>query len=168
MRVTAERRADGVYVASGVELIEPEYRYQSALAPGGVGVTPSRIARLGDKLGAETAKRLRKATGYRSLSCTRTPVLKACGCSAVYVGDSCTRHCPACKREADLLATRTAVRRFRAKRRQPLVLQCRQCDAPMTAKRSTKAFCSEKCRVAAHRQGHAHTLAPVPQGIRPT
>ena len=40
MRVAAERRADGVYVAAGVELIEPEYRHQSALAPGGVVVTP--------------------------------------------------------------------------------------------------------------------------------
>ena len=153
MRVAAERRADGVYFAAGVELIEPGYRHQSALAPGGVVVTPSRVARLGDKLGMETAKRLRKATGYRSFSYTRTPVLKACACSAVFVGDSCTRHCPACKREADLLSTRTAVRRFRAKQRQPpLVLQCRQCGAPMTAKRSTKAFCSEKCRVAAHRE----------------
>jgi hypothetical protein len=58
MRVIAERRADGVYVAAGVELIEPEYRYQAPLAPGGVWVTPSRTARLGDRLGKETAKRL--------------------------------------------------------------------------------------------------------------
>src|SRR5580700_6794001 len=153
MRAAAERRADGVYVAAGVELIEPEYRHQSALAPGGVVVTPSRVARLGDKLGTETAKRLRKATGHRSFSYTRTPVLKACHCAAVFVGDSCSRHCPACKREADLLSTRTAVRSLRAKRRppRPLALQCRQCGAPMTAKRATKAFCSEKCRVAAHR-----------------
>ena len=133
MRVAAERRADGVYVAAGVELIEPEYRHQSALAPGGVVVTPSRVARLGDKLGTETAKRLRNATGHRSFSYTRTPVL--------------------CKREADLLSTLTAVGRFRAKQRQsPLALQCRQCGAPMTAKRPSKAFCSEKCRVAAHRE----------------
>jgi hypothetical protein len=150
MRVTAERRADGVYVAAGVELIEPETRHQSTR---GDWVEPSRVARLGDKLGWQTAKRLRKATGHRSFSYTRTPVLKACACSAVFVGDSCTRHCPACKREADLLSTRTAVRRFRAKQRQsPLALQCRQCGAPMTAKRPSKAFCSEKCRVAAHRE----------------
>jgi hypothetical protein len=117
-------------------------------------VTPSKITRLGDKLGWETAKRLREATGDPSVGLYhRTPLLKACHCSAVYVGDSCSRHCPACKREADLLSTRTAVRRLRAKQRQPpLVLQCRQCNAPMTAKRSTKAFCSEKCRVAAHRE----------------
>jgi hypothetical protein len=157
MRVTAERRADCVYVAAGVELIEPESRTPSPLAPGGAWVTRSQIARLGDKLGSQTAKRLREATGHRDpypTSYTRTPVLKACACSAVFVGDSCTRHCPACKREANLLANRTAVRRFRAKQRQqpPLALQCRQCDAPMTAKRSTKAFCSEKCRVAAHRK----------------
>jgi hypothetical protein len=125
----------------------------SRCAPRFRGVEPSRVARLGDKLGWQTAKRLRKATGHRSFSYTRTPVLKACRCSAVFVGDSCTRHCPACKREADLLATRTAVRRFRAKQRQsPLALQCRQCGAPMTAKRPSKAFCSEKCRVAAHRE----------------
>ena len=152
MRVAAERRADGVYIAAGVELIEPETRHESTR---GDWVEPSRVARLGDRLRWQTAKRLREATGHRDayrVSYHRTPVLKACHCSAVYVGDSCSRHCPACKREADLLATRTAVRRFRAKRRQPLVLKCRQCDAPMTAKRSTKAFCSEKCRVAAHRK----------------
>jgi hypothetical protein len=156
MRVTAERRADGIYVAAGVEPIEPESRTPSPLAPGGAWVTPSQIARLGDKLGWETAKRLREATGHRDsydASYTRTPVLKACACSAVFVGDSCTRHCPACKREADLIATRAAVLRFRAKQqRQPLVLHCHQCDAPMTAKRSTKALCSDKCRVAAHRE----------------
>ena len=155
MRVTAERRADGVYIAAGVELIEPEYRHPSPLAPGGAWVTPSKVARLGGKLGSDTASRLRAATGHRDpyrVIYRRTPILKACHCSAVFVGDPCTRHCPACKREADLLATRTAVRRFRAKQRRPLlVLQCRQCGAPMTAKRSTKAFCSEKCRVAAHR-----------------
>jgi hypothetical protein len=150
MRVAAERRADGVYIAAGVELIEPETRHQSTR---GDWVEPSRVARLGDKLGWQTAKRLRKATDHRSFSYTRTPVLKACACSAVFVGDSCIRHCPACKREADLLSTRTAVRRFRAKQRQsPLALQCRQCGAPMTAKRPSKAFCSEKCRVAAHRE----------------
>ena len=158
MRITAERRADGVYVAAGVELIEPESRTPSPLAPGGAWVTPSQIARLGDKLGWETAKRLREAiTGHRdpyhTSYYTRTSVLKACACSAVFVGDPCTRHCPACKREAYLLATRTAARRFRAKQRQsPLAQQCRPCGAPMTARRSTKAFCSEKCRVAAHRE----------------
>jgi hypothetical protein len=44
MRAAAERRADGVYVAAGVELIEPEYRHQSALAPGG-DAEPGRTAR---------------------------------------------------------------------------------------------------------------------------
>jgi hypothetical protein len=156
MRVAAERRADGVYVAAEIELIEPESRHQSALAPGGVWVSPSQVARLGDKLGSQTAKRLREATRHRDpyqVGYHRPLVLKACRCSAVFVGDSCTRHCPACKREADLLSTRAAVRRLRAKRRPPppLALQCRQCGAPMMAKRSTKAFCSEKCRVAAHR-----------------
>jgi hypothetical protein len=63
MRVTAKRRADGIYVAAGVELIEPESRTPSPLAPGGAWVTRSQIARLGDKLGWETAKRLREATG---------------------------------------------------------------------------------------------------------
>ena len=153
MRVAAERRADGVYIAAGVALIEPETRHQSTR---GDWVEPSRVARLGDRLRWQTAKRLREATGHRDayrVSYHRTPVLKACACSAVFVGDSCSRHCPACKREADLLSTRTAVRRFRAKQRQsPLALQCRQCGAPMTAKRPSKAFCSEKCRVAAHRE----------------
>ena len=151
MRVAAERRADGVYVAAGVELIEPETRHELTR---GDWVEPARVTRLGERLRWQTANRLRKAIGYRSLGLYhRTLVLKACHCSAVFVGDSCSRHCPACKREADLLSTRTAVRRLRAKRRppRPLALQCRQCGAPMTAKRATKAFCSEKCRVAAHR-----------------
>jgi hypothetical protein len=118
MRVAAERRADGVYVAAGVELIEPETRHQSTH---GDWVEPSRVARLGDKLGWQTAKRLREATSHPSVGLYhRTPILKACHCSAVFVGDSCTRHCPACKREADLLSIRTAVRRFRAKQRQSL------------------------------------------------
>ena len=43
MRVTAERRADGVHVAAGVELIEPEFRHN-------FGVRPALVARLGDKL----------------------------------------------------------------------------------------------------------------------
>ena len=154
MRVAAARRADGVYIAAGVELIEPETRHESTR---GDWVEPSRVARLGDRLCWQTAKRLREAIGHRDAFVGlyhRTPVLKACHCAAVFVGDPCTRHCPACKREANLLATRTAVRRFRAKQRPPppLALQCRHCNAPMMSKRSTKAFCSEKCRVAAHRE----------------
>jgi hypothetical protein len=170
MRVTAERRADGVYVAAGVELIEPECRQESARAPGGVWVTSSKTARVGDKLGHETAKRLREATRHRNpyrVNYNRPSVLKRCACSAVYVGDPSARRCPACKREADRRATLAAVRRLRAKRRLPLPLaqQCRQCNAPMTAKRSTKAFCSGKCRVAAHRdrdRATAHAPNPDP------
>ena len=41
MRVAAERRADGVYIAAGVELIEPETRHQSTR---GDWVEPSRVA----------------------------------------------------------------------------------------------------------------------------
>jgi hypothetical protein len=82
----------------------------------------------------------------------RTPVLKACRCSAVFVGDPISRDCPACKRKADLRSSLASVRRLRAKRRPPLTQQCRQCGGPMSAKRSTKAFCSERCRVAAHRE----------------
>jgi len=46
MRATAERRADGVDVAAGVELIEPESLHQSALAGRRVGdAEPGRTAR---------------------------------------------------------------------------------------------------------------------------
>ena len=63
------------------------------------------------------------------------------------------------KSEADRLSTRAAVRRFRAKQREPLlVLQCRQCGAPMTAKRPTKAFCSENA--GSPRTENASTLRP--------
>ena len=86
MRVAAERRADGVYIAAGVELIEPETRHQSTR---GDWVEPARVTRLGDRLGWQTAKRLREAIGHPSVGLYhRTPVLKACHCSAVFVGDS--------------------------------------------------------------------------------
>ena len=71
--------------------------------PGGARVTPSRIARLGDKLGYQTAKRLREATGPRDpyqVNYNRPLILKPCRCSAVFIGDPHSRHCPACKREA--------------------------------------------------------------------
>jgi hypothetical protein len=87
MRVAAERRADGVYVAAGVELIEPETRHESTR---GGWVEPSRVTRLGDRLRWQTAKRLREAIGHRDVSVGlyhRTPVLKACHCSTVFVGD---------------------------------------------------------------------------------
>jgi hypothetical protein len=115
MRVAAKRRADGVYVAAGVELIEPEFRHN-------FGVRPPRIARLGERLGSETETRFRKATAHRdpySVSYHRTLILKACSCSAVFVGDARASLCPACKREADLRSTRASVRRLRAKRRPP-------------------------------------------------
>jgi hypothetical protein len=54
MRVAAERRADGVYVAAGVELAEPE---NGILAEG--WVTSSPIARRGEVLGWQMIKRLR-------------------------------------------------------------------------------------------------------------
>jgi hypothetical protein len=155
MRVAAELRDDGVYVAAGVELIEPESRWTSPNLPGHVFVTPSKTARVGDKLGWQAEQRLRAATRsdeYGPAGVRRTQMLKRCACSAVFVGDPGARNCPACKRAADLAATRAAVRRMRAKQRPPLAQHCRQCGEPMSAKRSTKAFCSEKCRVAAHRE----------------
>jgi hypothetical protein len=58
MRVAAERRADGVYVAAGVELIEPETRHESTR---GAWAEPSRVTRLGNNLGWQTANDLREA-----------------------------------------------------------------------------------------------------------
>ena len=65
MRVAAERRADGVYIAAGVELIEPETRHESTR---GDWVEPSWITRLGDRLCWQTAKRLREVIGHRDAS----------------------------------------------------------------------------------------------------
>jgi hypothetical protein len=116
MRVAAELRDDGVYVAAGVELIEPESRWTSPNVPGHVFVTPSKTARVGDKLGWQAEQRLRAATRsdeYGPAGVRRTQMLKRCACSAVFVGDPGARHCPACKRAADLAATRAAVRRMR-------------------------------------------------------
>jgi hypothetical protein len=147
MRVAAERRSDGVFVAAGVELVEPEFRSN-------VGVRSAKIAKLGDSLGWETTKRLRAAvpdeSGYRP-RVYMSLMLKACHCGAAFVGVSRAQHCPSCQREATLNAAREAVRRIRVSRRAPLAGTCRQCGAPMTAKRSTKAFCSGKCRMAANR-----------------
>jgi hypothetical protein len=147
MRVAAEKRADGVYVAAGVELIEPERRNPQPLAPGGARITLCRVADLGDRLDYETTSRLRVATGKMF---RRPLILKACHCGAAFVGDGAARYCPACERKA----SRASVHRLRARRQPPLTQQCRQCGAPMTAKRSTKMFCSRTCWVAAHRQRH--------------
>jgi hypothetical protein len=95
MRIAAERRADGVYVAAGVELVEPENR---------------RTARLGEVLGWQMIKRLRDATGCRV---RRKPMLKACGCSTIFVGDRAALTCPDCTRKAGI----AQVRRLRVRRK---------------------------------------------------
>jgi hypothetical protein len=116
MRITAERRADGVYVAAGIELIEPENRM---LAPGQV---PGQTVRVGDGLAWQTIKRLRDATGCHVV---RRPMLKACACSAIFVGDPVALNCPDCARKVALVQRRAANQRFRAKRRPPLGEHCR-------------------------------------------
>jgi hypothetical protein len=170
MRITAEQRDDGVYVAAGVELIEPEERHPSPLASGGFWITPSKTARVGDRLGYKTINRLREATGHRSpyhVHSHKPSVLKRCRCSAVFVGARNSRDCPACKSEADRRTTLAAVHRLRAARRPPLAQRCRQCDGPMTAKRSTKAFCSGKCRIAAHRAAQRGQASLNPNSLGP-
>jgi hypothetical protein len=116
MRIAAERRADGVYVAAGVELVEPENR---------------RTARLGEWLGWQTIKRLRDATGCHV---RRRPMLKACACSAVFVGDPAALNCLDCARKAALSQTRAAGRRLRARRRLPLAERCHGSGEPMAAR----------------------------------
>ena len=111
MRITAERRADGVYVAAGVELVEPE---NGILTQG--WVTSGRTARVGEGLGWRTIKRLRDATGCRA---RRRPMLKACACSAVFVGDQAALNCPDCARKAAKVQMRAARLRQRARRRLP-------------------------------------------------
>jgi hypothetical protein len=95
MRIAAERRADGVYVAAGVELVEPENRLTT---------------RLGEALGWQMIKRLRDATGCRV---RRKPMLKACGCSTIFVGDRAALTCPDCARRAGV----AQVQRLRARRK---------------------------------------------------
>jgi hypothetical protein len=152
MRIAAERREDGVFVAAGIELIEPEQRGDTKT--GREWVIPSKAVKLGERLGWQTQNRLRAAVpdvarGYQTGPNAR--FLLACHCGAAFVGAAQAVHCPPCKRAAALAATRAAVRRIRARRRSALPLACRQCGAPMTAKRSTRIFCSGNCRVAAHR-----------------
>ena len=95
MRIAAERRADGMYVAAGVELVEPENR---------------RTARLGEALGWQIIKLLRDATGCRV---RRKPMLKACGCSTIFVGDRAALTCKDCARKAGI----AQVRRLRVRRK---------------------------------------------------
>ena len=111
MRIAAERRADGVYIAAGVELVEPESR---------------RATRLGEALGWQMIKRLRDATGCRV---RRRPMLKACGCSTVFVGDRAALTCPDCARKAAI----AQIQRLRAKRRPLLAESCRECVLPQSA-----------------------------------
>jgi len=94
MRIAAKRRADGVYVAAGIELVEPE----------------NRTACLGEELSWQMIKRLRDATGCRV---RRRPMLKACGCSTIFVGDRAALTCPDCARKAGI----AQVQRLRARRR---------------------------------------------------
>jgi hypothetical protein len=42
----------------------------------------------------------------------------------------------------------------------PVPKRCKRCETPITGKRSTKVFCSDRCRVACHR-GTDESLAPV-------
>jgi hypothetical protein len=116
MRIAAERRADGVYVAAGVELVEPENR---------------RAARLGEALGWQMIKRLRDATGCRV---RRRPMLKACGCSTVFLGDRAALTCPNCARKAAI----AQIRRLRARRRLLLAESCRECVPPHPAAASAR------------------------------
>jgi hypothetical protein len=90
-RATGRRRV----CRAGVELVEPENR---------------RIVSLGEGLGWQTIKRLRDATGFRV---RRRPMLKACGCSTVFVGDRTALTCPDCARRAAI----AQVQRLRAKRK---------------------------------------------------
>jgi hypothetical protein len=160
--IPAEKRADGVFVAAGVELVEPEKLWRSPY--GREWVDPPHVTRLNERLRWETATRLRaaiadKLAGYGAF---RMPlVLKTCRhCRTALVGLPSTRLCPACKHKAALASSRASAHRLRAKRREALDLHCRQCGAPLAAKRSTKAFCSAKCRVAARRE--ARSKAPPP------
>ena len=115
MRVAAERRKDGVYVAAGVELVEPENR---------------RAACLGEALGWQMIKRLREATGCRV---RRRPMLKACGCSTVFVGDRAALTCPECARKAAI----AQIQRLRARRRLLLAAPSREHALPRSLARVT-------------------------------
>ena len=136
MRVAAERRADGVYIAAGVALIEPETRHQSTR---GDWVEPSRVARLGET-------KLELANGESA--CARRPAIAV---SVIPTGRRSPQsvrllrrlrrrlvHTPLPGLQArgrPSLFTRTAVRALpcRSSDSPTLALQCRQCGAPMTA-----------------------------------
>jgi hypothetical protein len=58
-------------------------------------------------------------------------------------GQYCSNHCATKARTAGRTAARAAARAAR----------CDHCGEPMKAERSSKRYCSERCRVAAHRRG---------------
>jgi hypothetical protein len=153
LRVDAEQRADGVYVAAGVELIERVEYWTTVPRPN----DRKRSLKIGDKIMEwELAQRLCAAAKVApSQTAPQAAFLKACPCARAFVGDPQARYCPACKQAARLGSTCAAVRRLRAKQRGPLNRTCRQCGATMTARRLTKVFCSGVCRKAAHRQSRS-------------
>jgi len=145
--IAAEKRADGVFVAAGVELIEPQWEY-----PDGRTIPAHRI-RLGDRLWSALEHAVYPdRPPLPRLSKWRMPLmLLRCRCGAFFVGAAQARLCPACKSVSVTASTKAAGRRFSQKRRLAPNPACRACGAPLTAERATKAFCSVKCRVAAFR-----------------
>jgi hypothetical protein len=87
--------------------------------------------RLGEALGWQMIKRLRDATGCRG---RRTPMLKACGCSTVFVGDRTALYCPECARKAAI----AQIQRLRARRKLVLAETCRECVLPHPAAASAR------------------------------
>lgn len=59
--------------------------------------------------------------------------------------------CNVCRPQREARLQAAAMRRLRARQRQPLDVACGHCGTRFEAKRKTARFCSAACRAAAHR-----------------
>ncbi len=119
----------------------------------GVTLDDSTVWRIDDALTAEAQEAGSNMPVCLSHKATR---LIRCGaCGAPFIAHPAARLCsPACRLKASRASQRKASAKRtieRDERRAALLIRCRQCGEPVQASRSTKAFCSAACRVAAAR-----------------
>lgn len=100
----------------------------------------------GLELGADYHTALKRCKNVDIFRCRRE------GCEAIYAGTPGTRYCsPKCQKLAEREQVQASNRRIAIRRRVRRSRVCERCGEPMDSERSTKRFCSARCRVAAYR-----------------
>jgi hypothetical protein len=101
----------------------------------------------GVELGADWQKQL--------VHCKTADVHLCPRCDGIFAGTPGVHYCsPACQEEAareQRRRSRARIGKRRAARRAELSSRCAHCQEPMPSCRSSKRYCSVRCRVAAHR-----------------